>query len=161
MVREGGVVMIYKIVVFKLNEQVYGIDVNEIESIEQVTTLTPVPQVESYIRGLLHLRGQIIPVVDLKLKLSMEETKLTSNTKVIISKINRLPIGFLVDEATDVLDINVDNLYESAELIGENDHFINGIIKQEDSLILLIHFNCILQEKDLRKLQSLLKVKEQ
>lgn len=152
--------MLQKIVVFKLNEQQYGVDVNEIQSIEHVTNFTAIPQVERYFKGIIHLRGNIVPIIDLKLKLNMGKTKITNTAKVIVTRFADVSVGFLVDEATDVLDVNVNELDDPTELTGENDYVIQGIFKLEEVLILLIKFKHLLQENDLQIVRELAKSKQ-
>lgn len=152
--------MLQKIVVFKLNEQEYGVNVSDIQSIEHITTFTPVPQVERYFKGIIHLRGDIIPVIDLKLKLNMGVTDITNTTKIIVTKTNNLFIGFLVDEATNVLDFNVKKLEDPTELTREKGYIVKGIIKHTEGLILLIQFTNVLEDKDILIVQELSRKKQ-
>lgn len=152
--------MLQKIVVFRLNDQQYSVNVSEIQSIEHVSSFTSIPQVERYFKGIVHLRGEVIPIIDLKLKLNMDATDITNMTKVIITKIDDLSIGFLVDEATEVLDINVNEMESPTDLTNKNGYIIDGVIKLEDELILLIQFNNILNEQDLTIVRELVKAKQ-
>lgn len=157
---KGGLVVLQKIVVFKLNEQQYGVDVNEVQSIEHVTNFTDIPQVERYFKGIIHLRGEIIPIIDLKLKLNMDKTNIRSMTKIIVSSVDDVTVGFLVDEATEVLDVNIDQLDEPTELTGEKEYVIQGVVKLKDELILLMKFHDILDENDLQIIRELVKSKQ-
>lgn len=152
--------MLQKIVVFRLNDQQYSVNVSEIQSIEHVSSFTSIPQVERYFKGIVHLRGEVIPIIDLKLKLNMDATDITNMTKVIITKIDDLSIGFLVDEATEVLDVNVNEMESPTDLTNKNGYIIDGVIKLEDELILLIQFNNILNEQDLTIVRELVKAKQ-
>lgn len=152
--------MLQKIVVFRLNDQQYSVNVSEIQSIEHVSSFTSIPQVERYFKGIVHLRGEVIPIIDLKLKLNMDATDITNMTKVIITKIDDLSIGFLVDEATEVLDVNVNEMESPTDLTNKNGYIIDGVIKLEDELILLIQLNNILNEQDLTIVRELVKAKQ-
>lgn len=152
--------MVQKFVIFRMSEQKFAANVIEIQSIEHVTVFRPIPQVEHYFIGIIDLRGEIVPVIDLKLKLNMGITHITNTTNVIISRINDLLIGFLVDETTDVVDINVNSLKGPTELTGESKHIIEGVIKFNGMLILLIQFANVLDEEDLKIIRKLLTVKQ-
>lgn len=152
--------MLQKIVVFKINEQLYGVNIDDVQSIEHVSSFTRIPQVERYFKGIINLRGEIVPIIDLKLKLNLGESKISDNTKAIITKIDGAFVGFLVDEATDVLDIQFDQLEKSTELTASNDYIIEGVVKLEKTLILLIQFKKILQEQDFKIIHELTKSKK-
>src|SRR5690625_3962846 len=96
-----------KAIVFKLNEQKYGINVNGVRSIERLQEITQLPQTSSFVKGVINLREDVIPVIDLKEWLSLGKATPTSETRILIIHIGTRQVGVIVDAATDVIDVDL------------------------------------------------------
>jgi len=127
-------------IVFKLGKEEYGIDIQKITTIEQMKTITRVPKIPVFIKGVINLRGEIIPIMDLRSKFNLPEAEETEDTRIIIVNIEEEPVGIIVDAVAEVLSLteeaieNLNNL--STDLSME---FILGVGKVDDRIITLLN----------------------
>jgi purine-binding chemotaxis protein CheW len=127
---------------FFLADEEYGVDVRLVQEIIRVTEITQVPRAPEYIRGVINLRGRIIPVVDLKRKLGLGAVELTRQSRIVVAKVDERAIGLLVDGASQVLRVPVSCIEQAPEEIGEsNASYIRGVAKLEARLIILVDLN--------------------
>ncbi|WP_226035976.1 chemotaxis protein CheW [Aquibacillus saliphilus] len=146
-----------KIIIFQLNNQEYGTEINQVRSIERFQNLIELPQSPDFIKGIINLRGEIIPIIDLKKRLNIKNTEPTDQTRVLITAVNEVQVGIIVDAATDVIDIDPNVIEPTPKFIGGSDQakFIKAVAKLNDRLILLSDFNYSL---DLETLNEILDV---
>ncbi len=147
-----------KFLTFFLSSEEYGIEILKVQEIIGVLAITPIPRTPAFIKGVINLRGRIIPIVDLRLKLSMEEAKHTEETCFIVVKAHGMHMGVVVDKVSEVLDIAAENV-EEAPSMGEdiNTDYILGIGKAGDKVKLLLDIDKVLSEQDMK---ALTKVKD-
>jgi len=136
-----------KIVAFKLGEEEYGIDVKLVQSIERINQITRVPNAPIYVEGVINLRGNVIPIIDLRSKLNLEEAAHTANTRVIITKYEDIELGLIVDQTTDVIDV-VEDTIEPISSSGLDGDYFGGIAKIESRLIILLKLAELLNVAD-------------
>src|SRR5690606_14892169 len=118
-----------KVIVFSLNNKEYCIPTEHVIAIEKMHHITRVPNTAEYIKGVINLRGVIIPIIDLKKRIHIADSEITENTRIIITSHQDIQVGMIVDEANDVLDIPVDLIEPSANIIGKGDEeFISGVV---------------------------------
>lgn len=136
-------------VVFKLGEERYGVDIIRVGTISEYLDITKVPDAPSYVEGMINLRGDIVPVINLKKRFNIPETKLNSDTRIIIYSIDGADIGFLVDEASQVLRIDDDQIDATPSILkGDGREYISGVGKHDDTIIILLDFAKILSEAE-------------
>lgn len=126
-----------KIVAFKLGDEEYGLDIDQVQSIERIDHITRVPNAPSYVKGVINLRGKVNPIIDLRSKLNLGQTQYTENTRVIIVKYEDIDLGLIVDQTSDVIDVDP----EAIEMISSdnfNADYFRGIAKVDGRLIILI-----------------------
>jgi purine-binding chemotaxis protein CheW len=128
----------FKIVAFKLGEEEYGLDIKNVQSIERIQQITRVPNAPNYVKGVINLRGNVTPVIDLRSKLNFKQTNFTGNTRVIITQLRDIELGFIVDQTSDVLDVDSDDI-ESSSTISTDSEFFDGIAKINGRLIILLN----------------------
>ncbi|HSH36715.1 chemotaxis protein CheW [Schnuerera sp.] len=135
-----------KYVIFKLNEEYYGIPITNVLSIEKVSETTRIPNAPKYIDGVINLRGEVIPILNLKSKLGMEGDDLTKNSRVIVVMENEIVAGLVVDSSSEVLEINKENI-DKPPTSEDNQYveYLSGIGKAADRLIILLNLNRILE----------------
>lgn len=135
-----------KYVIFKLNEEYYGIPIENVLSIEKVIETTRIPNAPDYINGVINLRGEVIPIVNLKTKLGMEEDNLSRNSRVIVVTENEIVVGLAVDSSSEVLEIDKENI-DKPPTAEDNQYieYINGIGKVSGRLIILLNLGKILE----------------
>jgi purine-binding chemotaxis protein CheW len=133
------------LVTFILQREEYGVDVRLVQEIIRVTEITPVPRAPEAIRGVINLRGRIIPVVDLKRRLGLGETSVEARTRIVVVKVRERLMGLLVDGASQVLRIPVSIIEAAPEEVVEIDaNQIRGVAKLPGRLIILMDLHRVL-----------------
>lgn len=126
-------------VVFKLDDEEYGIDILQVKTIEKMSEITRVPKTSSYVKGVINLRGEIVPIIDLKEKFNLGESALTENTRIIIVYADETIVGLIVDSATEVIDIDNELIEEPPESIDDTESGnVYGIGKLEERIVILL-----------------------
>lgn len=134
-----------KYLTFFLRGEEYGLEILKVQEIIGMMDITPVPRTPHYVRGVLNLRGKVIPIVDLRLKFEMEAAEQTDETCIIVVQANEQQKGIVVDKVSEVLDI-VDEDIQDAPFFGEHvsTDYILGIGKSEGRVKLLLDIDEVL-----------------
>lgn len=137
-------------IVVKFGDEQYGIDIKYIDNIVRMQRITRVPKVQSYIKGVINLRGEVIPVVSIRLKMGLMEDTITKKTRIIIIRLdNGEIIGMLVDEVKEVVTLETSQVekvaYDSGE---EKANYLSGVGKDKGELISLLDMNLVFAEKE-------------
>ena len=128
---------------FKLEEELFALDIGKVREVLDFTTITKVPRTPDYMRGVINLRGSVVPGVDLRLKFGMVKAEKTVNTCVIIVEVElggeKVVMGAMADAVQEVLDLEPDQI-EPAPRIGTrlNTDFIKGMGKHADQFIIIL-----------------------
>jgi len=136
---------ITQFVVVNIGNEQYGIDIKYIDNIVRMQNITRVPKVPPYLRGVINLRGEVIPVMSLRIKMGLEPDEVTKSTRIIIIKINHEAIGIIVDSVKEVVNINMSEV-EKVSFENREDSYVMGIGKQGAGLISLLDLGAVLQE---------------
>ena len=153
---ENGTSTTKKMIIFQLEDEEYAIPVNHIGSIERLLPITRVPQTAPFVKGVINLRGVVIPVIDLRLRFQMKEAVLNDNKRIIIALINEMEVGLIVDSANDVIDIREDQIESPPAVIGTIDaDYIDGIAKIDNRLFILLNLLTVLSFEELDKIKFL------
>lgn len=145
---------------FKLGKEVFALDISKVREVLDFTSVTKVPQTPEYMRGVINLRGGVVPVVDLKLKFGMEETEKTVNTCIIIVEVDldseSVVLGALADSVQEVFDLHTEDI-EPAPRIGTqlNTEFLKGMGKKNDDFILLLDIDKVFTSEEISLVQSI------
>ncbi|WJY28717.1 chemotaxis protein CheW [Sporosarcina trichiuri] len=144
-----------KTIVFQLLDKEYAIEVDVVQSIEKLLlmTITRIPGVPSYVKGVINLRGMVTPIVDLRTRFDLPVTEYDDNTRIIIVNLENFDAGLIVDDANDVIDIPADALESQPEVVGsvESD-FVAGVAKIDKRLLVMLNLDHVL--KPIRNGQS-------
>ena len=133
-------------IVVQIGNEKYGIDISFIDNIVRMSKITRVPKVQSYFKGVMNLRGEIVPVMSIRKKMGLPEDVITDTSRIIILKLEEKgSIGIIVDEVKEVITLNM----AEVEKTTAKDSFINGIGKNGNELISLFEINAIVEEKDM------------
>lgn len=133
-------------IVVQIGNEKYGIDINYIDNIVRMSKITRVPKVQSYFKGVMNLRGEIVPVMSIRKKMGLPEDVITDASRIIIIKLEEKgSIGVIVDEVREVITLNMAEVEKQTA----KDSFINGIGKNGDELISLFEINAIVEEKEM------------
>ena len=133
-----------KVIAFSLRDEEYGLNIDYVQSIERLSPITRVPNVPSYVKGVINLRGNIIPLIDLQSKLNLGQVEYSESTRVIIVKFEEIELGFIVDKTSNVINIPSDAI-EAAASSGFNTDYFEGIAKYEGRLIILVNLEEIIK----------------
>ncbi|MBI4522672.1 MAG: purine-binding chemotaxis protein CheW [Deltaproteobacteria bacterium] len=140
---------------FTLGKEEYGVDILKVQEIKGYTAITPIPNTPPYIKGVMNLRGTIIPVVDLRLKLEMAEAEYNQFTVIIVVKVGTKVVGLVVDAVSDVLNIPKSDIQEPPDFGTQVDvQFINGMAKASEKMVVLLDIGKILGEEEQAALRN-------
>jgi purine-binding chemotaxis protein CheW len=130
---------------FYLDREEYGVEVKLVQEIRRLTVITPVPRAPEFIRGVINLRGRIIPVVDLKKKLGLGEVQEGRAARIVVVKIQERLVGMMVDGASQVLKVPVSSVEPAPdEVVEKGGDYIRGVAKLDKRLIILVDLHRIL-----------------
>ncbi|HZH62332.1 MAG TPA: chemotaxis protein CheW [Metabacillus sp.] len=135
-----------KVIVFQLEDEEYGIPVQQVRSIEKVQHITRVPRTAPYIKGVINLRGVVTPIIDLRKRFGLQELEDTESTRMIIVSKDDIEVGFIVDAANDVIDIHSDIIEPAPEVVGSVEvEYVLGVAKLDKRLIVMIDLEEVLK----------------
>ena len=129
-----------QVVAFKLRDEEYGVNIFQVQEIRNLVDITRVPFSANYIKGVINLRGSILPVIDLKTRLGLEQTSYTEDTRIVTVMVGDLPVGMLVDAVTEVLTIRT-KLVDPKKAVDKTDisNFLSGIGNIDGRLIIMLN----------------------
>lgn len=126
-------------VVFKLNDESYGVPIEYVETIEKLTEMTRVPNVPHYIDGVMNLRGEVIPVIDLCKRFQLEYSSITDDSRIIVLFIDEVSAGILVDSCSEVITLDEEQVDKTYDLMSSfEDDYIEGIGKSGERMIIIL-----------------------
>ena len=132
-------------IVIKLGSEQYGIDISYIDNIVRMQKITRVPKVQTYFKGVINLRGEVVPVMSVRKKMGLEDDVLTNASRIIILKLEEnASLGVIVDEVREVVNLSEDEI----DKVSNKGRFINGIGKHGDQLISLLEINALVEENN-------------
>lgn len=158
--REGtnfGMTLAGKYMTFKLASEEYGVEILKVREIIGLMDITSVPRTEEFIRGVINLRGKVIPVIDLRIKFGMEKAEATDTTVIIVVQINlkdqELTMGIMVDEVLEVLDVKAEQIEPPPSFGGSSvdTEYILGVGKAEKRVIFLLDIDKVLTVEEVKK----------
>lgn len=134
---------------FNLGEELYGVDILRVQEIKGYTSVTKIPNTPPHIKGVLNLRGTIVPIVELRTKFGMPTIDYTAFTVIIVIVVRDKVMGLVVDAVSDVLNIDKKNIQSPPQFGVKVDvSFLNGIGKSGDKLVALLDIDRMLSEGD-------------
>lgn len=138
-----------KVIVFQLADKEYAIPVSHVKGIEKLMHITRVPKAERYVKGVINLRGVVTPVIDLRERFDLPISGNEETTRIIIITLETMEVGFIVDSANDVLDIDASSIEQQPEVVGSlEEEFIAGVAKLDNRLLILLHLDKVLNPLD-------------
>ncbi len=148
-----------KYLTFSLADEEYGIGIIQIKEIIGMMPITSVPRTPEFVKGVINLRGKVIPVIDLRLRFGMEASEYTERTCIIVvemeGKENTVIIGIVVDSVSEVLNINEQDI-EDAPSFGTklNTNYILGMAKTEGGVKILLDIDCVLTSDEIKMIEK-------
>ena len=116
-------------IVINIGDEQYGIDIKYVDNIVRMQKITRVPNCQEYFKGVINLRGEVVPVMSFRMKVNLPETEITNKTRIIIIKLEpNAPVGIIVDAVREVVTLSENNVDEATKSSMSNDpSYINGI----------------------------------
>lgn len=138
-----------KYLTFNVAGQRYGMPIYNVIEIVQVPPMTPMPELPYYAKGIINLRGRVIPVIDINLRFGKPEQEYTDRTCVVIVDLDDIFVGFVVESVEEVLDIDGSRIAPPPSFADGGNRFVIGIGKMDGYLVLLIDTRLLLPESDI------------
>jgi len=144
-----------QVVSFKLGSEEYGVDIAQVQEINRMVAITHVPRAPQFMEGVINLRGQLIPIIDLRTRFGMPRAEHTKNTRIVVTEIGTKRVGMVVDSVSEVLRLPSDQIEDAPEMIsGVDTEYIRGVGKIEDRLIILLDLARIISGAEKRELEE-------
>ena len=138
---------------FVLQDEVYGLDILKVQEIRGWTKVTQMPNSPDFIRGVMNLRGAIVPILDLRRRFNMDETEFTMQTVVVVVNVQQRTIGMIVDQVSDVVDIDEKSIRQAPDFGTSIDSsFIKGLVPVNEKMIILLNVDEMLESCELLEL---------
>lgn len=127
-------------VVFKLGKEEYGIDIQKVTTIEKIMTIARVPKTPDFVKGVINLRGEIIPIMDLRARFGLPAIEETDETRIIIIKIEEVSVGVIVDAVLEVIQLAEDSIENITNFSNDlSMDYILGVGKVDDRIVTLLN----------------------
>jgi len=144
---------------FRLDQEIFALDITKVREVLDLTTMTKVPRTPDFMRGVINLRGSVVPVVDLRLKFGMTATERTLNTCIIIAEVTiggeRTLLGALADSVQEVIDLDAGQI-EPPPRLGTSIHteFIRGMGKRDERFVIILDVDRVFSSDELSLVQG-------
>lgn len=145
-----------KFLTFELGNEEYGIEIANVTEIIGIQAITEVPELPAYVKGIINLRGKIIPVMDVRLRFKKEEKEYDDRTCIIVIDIKGLSVGLIIDSVSEVLTISEENIVPPPEISNAtHSKYIKGIGKVENDVKLLLDCEKLLSDDEFSSLSDI------
>jgi purine-binding chemotaxis protein CheW len=139
-----------QLVSFHIDSEEYGVEILKVQEIIRIIPVTKVPNVPDFIEGVINLRGKVIPIIDLRIRLGLKRIGHNNSTRIIVLEISNKTVGFIVDSVSEVLRIPKNIIEAPPEIISESikSEYITAVGKLEDRLLILLELEKILSNEE-------------
>jgi purine-binding chemotaxis protein CheW len=146
-----------KVIVFTLIDEEYGVEVEQVRTIERMLPMTRVPRTPAFVKGVINLRGVVVPVIDLRGRFGLPERGYTDSSRIIIVAVNGMEVGMIVDSANDVIDLDAGQIESPPEVAGGiKAKYLRGIAKiGDDRLLVLLNLEEVLNKQEIVQLEAM------
>lgn len=132
-----------QLIAFSIDEQIYGVEITTVREIRAWNGATPLPNTREYVRGVINLRGTIVPIFDLRARFGDGQTNPTKNHVVVVMSVGEKWIGILVDAVSDILTVSKDDIHNVPEGNSVDTELLNGIVTHESRMVGLIDLHAV------------------
>ncbi|MHB8140839.1 MAG: chemotaxis protein CheW [Vulcanimicrobiaceae bacterium] len=147
---------VIQVVSFKLGNEEYGVDIAQVQEIIRLVEITHVPRAPRFMEGVINLRGQLIPIIDLRTRFGMRRIDATKSTRIVVTEIGSKKVGIVVDSVSEVLNLPIENVEEAPEMIaGIGTEYIQGVGKLNERLIILLDLTMVITSDEKSDLETL------
>lgn len=142
-------------VTFCIGKEIYGIEVMRASEVMYLQDFTEVPDTMSFMKGVIDLRGKIVPLVDVRVKFKLPEKKYDIDTVIIILEYEDQKIGLIVDSVSDVLNLTLDDIQETTHFANDINHdYVKGISKVGERLIIILDVDMVFTDEELHRMSQ-------
>jgi purine-binding chemotaxis protein CheW len=143
-----------KFVTFMIGSETYGVEALKVQEIIGMMKITEIPNSYTYLKGVINLRGIVVPVVDMRLKFGMEGKDYDFFTVIIIIEVKNCPVGMIVDTVSDVIDLREEDIKDSRNFsVSVRSDFISGIGNHSDALIIILDTDKVMSSAELSAME--------
>ena len=156
--RSGSVEDLLQLVGFTLGKEEFGVDILSVQEINRVTEITKIPSTPDFVKGVINLRGNVIPVIDLRSRLGMPEKEHDKQTRIIVADVEDRTVGLIVDAVSEVIRMDANLVEPPPEIIvgsGDKGKYIKGVGKLDDKLLMLLDINSMFSKQEQKQLSKL------
>lgn len=144
-----------QLVSFKIGAEEFGVDITKVQEINRMVEITKVPQAANYVEGVINLRGKVIPIIDLRKRMSMEIKENDKNTRIVVVDIENFVMGMIVDSVSEVLRIPVSTIEPPPDIAtGMNADYIQGVAKLEDRLLIFLDLSKVINVEEVKSIAA-------
>ncbi len=139
--------MTSQVVSFRLANEEYGLDIMAVQEIILMGEITAIPEVPDYVRGLINLRGKVIPIIDLRRRFGLGGGETTEHTRIVVVNAAGATFGVVVDAVNEVLRIEAGQIEPPPRgIVGLEQAYIKGLVKMNDKIMILLNMECVLSQ---------------
>jgi purine-binding chemotaxis protein CheW len=144
-----------QVVSFRLGSEEYGVDIAQVQEIIRLVEVTHVPRAPKFMEGVINLRGQLIPIIDLRTRFGMQRITATKSTRIVVTEIGSKRVGIVVDSVSEVLNLPVENVEDAPEMIaGVGTEYIQGVGKMDERLIIMLDLTMVISGEEKQQLDQ-------
>lgn len=144
-----------QLVVFDLAGETYGVDISTVQEIIRIQEITRVPKVPDFVEGVINLRGNVIPVIDLRKRFDFEDKERDNATRIVVIESGEYTVGMIVDSVSEVVRVQEENIEPPSSIIADIDSdYLIGVCKMEDKLVILLDLAKVLTPKEQEDLKQ-------
>ena len=154
----GSVKDLLQLVGFTLGDEDFGVDILSVQEINRVTEITKIPSTPDFVKGVINLRGNVIPVIDLRSRLGMPEREHDKQTRIIVADVDDRTVGLVVDAVSEVIRMDANLVEPPPEIIvgaGDKGRYIKGVGKLDDKLLMLLDINSMFSKQEQEQLSEI------
>ena len=141
-----------QLVGFRLGNEEYGIDILKVQEINRIADITRIPQSPDFVEGVINLRGNVIPIIDLRKRFNMPEREHDRQTRIVVGEIEGKTVGLIVDAVSEVIRLPANTIEPAPKIVSKDQaDYITGVGKLEDRLLMLLDIDKILTGPDKEK----------
>ena len=147
-----------QLVSFKVSEEEYGIDILQVQEIIRMLPIAIVPSAPNFVKGVIDLRGEVIPIIDMRKRFKLPSTPYNNETRIIVVHTHDFTVGFIVDAVCEVIRINESAIEPAPPVLananGDGSNYIRGVSKLEKGLLILLDLNNLISLEILEELMN-------
>lgn len=145
-------------VIFRLDDEEYGLDIMNVYGIEKDQEVVKIPNTPEYIEGIINLRGEILPVYNLRKKFNLKDKQSSSESKIIVTQANNMQVGFVVDSVAEILHIEDEVIEKAPKIItGVDRKYIKSVAKLKDRMVIILDIDLVLNEEEQKTITEAIK----